>query len=317
MDNVLIHIGYHKTATTWLQNRLFVSENPVFEPLSRNSGNQSTLANHFVFGPDSYLLSPFDLNEAVIREELEQIQRLKPELKSKIAVLSHERLSGNPHSSGFDAEIIARRLANVFPGASVLIVIREQRDMILSGYFQYLSAGGTQGLKKYLQTRFDGKRPGFSPHHFDFLPLVKYYRTLFGSGKVKVVPYELFDNKPARFIEEVTSFVTPGSPVEPLAFDEKINSRKNYYVSYKLRALNRFMLSSSLNNYSGLSNTLTEPVVRSLIAAASKIAPDVWNDRLCAELSEFLAEWLGERYCDSNRQLSDLIGLNLEEFGYI
>ena len=111
--------------------------------------------------------------------------------------------------------------------------------------------------------------------------------------------------------------MTTETPLETLTFDEKINSRKNYYVSYKFRALNRFVLSSSLNNHSSLSNKLTEPVVRSLIAATAKITPDLWNDRLYNELSEFLSEWLGDRYCDSNRQLSDLTGLNLEEFGYI
>ena len=42
IEDLLIHIGYHKTGTTWLQNELFIHENPVFEPFSLESRGHST-----------------------------------------------------------------------------------------------------------------------------------------------------------------------------------------------------------------------------------------------------------------------------------
>ena len=126
VNNLLIHIGYHKTASTWLQNILFTSKSKVFEPLSMKSHGFSSLARHFILDDENHLLSPFNNNEIRIQEEIERIVKSKPELNSKIPVLSHERLSVSPHSSGFDAHKIAGMLKYSFPDAKILIVIREQ-----------------------------------------------------------------------------------------------------------------------------------------------------------------------------------------------
>jgi len=47
------------------------------------------------------LLSPFDLNIQQIQKELAEILQANQNLKNKYPVLTGERLSGNPHSSGF------------------------------------------------------------------------------------------------------------------------------------------------------------------------------------------------------------------------
>lgn len=57
-------------------------------------------------------------------------------------VLSAERLSGNPHSGGYDSLQTAKRLHRLFPQAKVLVVVREQTEEILSCYNQYVRAGG-------------------------------------------------------------------------------------------------------------------------------------------------------------------------------
>ena len=71
----LIHIGLHKTGTTWLQNELFTPENKVFTPLySRDTlRGHSTLAENFIFDIDRDLLSSFDDNRDVIVNNLKTI----------------------------------------------------------------------------------------------------------------------------------------------------------------------------------------------------------------------------------------------------
>ena len=56
---LLIHIGYHKTGTSWLQKKLFISSNKTFEPLSKNSQGRSTLSWKFVFDEEGYIIHPF------------------------------------------------------------------------------------------------------------------------------------------------------------------------------------------------------------------------------------------------------------------
>ena len=192
MENLLIHIGYHKTATTWLQQKLFITESEVFEPMSMLRKGHSSLAKHFFYDDEQYLLSPFEYNEARIQKEIESIKGSNDKLILKIPVISHERLSGNPHSSGFDAKKIASMLKSTFPKAKILIIVREQKSFILSNYFQYLSIGGTCNLNKYLNTKYDGKRPFFSPNHIKYLPLITEYYNLYGKNNVLVLPYEMF-----------------------------------------------------------------------------------------------------------------------------
>jgi hypothetical protein len=316
MDRVLIHIGYHKTASTWLQNELFVSGNAVFEPLSKKSRNPSTLAINFIIGADKYLLPSFEMNKSIIQKELNEIMCLKPELGEKIAVMSHERLSGNPHSSGFDSQIIARRIAAIFPSANIFIMIREQRSFILSNYFQYLSKGGVRSLNQYLDTKYDGKRPGFSPHHVDYLPLIKAYMELFGEANVKVLTYEMFKYEPKRFIGELGGFLGAELKMDERVFNKKIHHRENYYTTFKLRALNKFLGSSSLNDYSTWSNGIMATMARSAKKGMAIITPLSANEKLLADMGQEVSEWVGSRYMVSNAELSKLLGLDLAKYGY-
>jgi hypothetical protein len=137
----LVHIGYHKTGTTWLQRYVFGSSEAGF---SQVAGAQRFIA-----------VNAFGFRAGRIRREMErrvnkaQVQRLVP-------VLSSERLSGEPHFGGYDSEIIADRLAAVFPDARILVVIREQTSMFLSIYKEYIRRGGAASLKQYLAAPRDG-----------------------------------------------------------------------------------------------------------------------------------------------------------------
>ncbi|MGP1375882.1 MAG: hypothetical protein ACTS3T_23850, partial [Almyronema sp.] len=131
----LFHIGYHKTGTTWLQNCLFKNNQTInFSfPFERNNiVSQLIMPNQFRFTDDVKQYFSFGLSQAI--EE------------SKVPVISHERLSGNPYGVWLESQVFADRLYSISPEAKVLIVIREQTSAILSMYFQYVRNGGTYSL---------------------------------------------------------------------------------------------------------------------------------------------------------------------------
>ncbi|NQZ67549.1 MAG: sulfotransferase domain-containing protein [Lentisphaeria bacterium] len=315
IDNLLIHIGYHKTATTWLQKKLFIAGNEVFEPLSKKNNGHSSLAKHFIYDDEKYLLSPFENNESRIQEELEIIISRKDKLKSKIPVMSHERLSGNPHSSGFDAKKIASMLKHTFPEAKILVVIREQKSFILSNYFEYLSIGGTNNLDKYLNTKYDGKRPFFSPAHIKYLPLITEYYNLYGKENVLVLPYEMFKSEPQLFIDKLGGILNLQISMHEDAFNKKIHMRGKA-ISYYMRTLNLFRRSSSVNNYSSLSSDFTRKAVIAISIILSKILPSWVESALKDRLKLKISNWVGDRYVASNKELSKLIDINLSQYGY-
>ena len=171
--NVLLHVGYHKTGTTWLQRFLFNNNEYGFaSPMSIKDMME------LIIFPNSLDFSVDDCR-AEIDQRLATIQ--SPDLTS---VFSTERFSGHPHSGGYDSRLLADRLKALFPEARVLICIREQKKMILACYNQYIKKGGAISASAYLRV-FDRKRvPLFDFRHFMYHRLIRYYQEIFGKENV-------------------------------------------------------------------------------------------------------------------------------------
>jgi hypothetical protein len=138
-NDLLIHSGYQKTGTTWLQKHLF--NNPTIGFAKPFGPREISEALVFPFPLtfdaeqcDSYLAPPF--------------QQARDD--GLFPVLSRERLSGSLCGGGYDSKEIADRLVRVFPAAKILIVIREQRAMLLSSYQQTVKGSSCLSLKQFL-----------------------------------------------------------------------------------------------------------------------------------------------------------------------
>ena len=316
MNNMLIHIGFHKTGTTWLQKNLFTRNSDYFFPISDQLEGPSALAMKLIYDEDQYLLNSFCDNKNVIQQNLRQILKSDGYNPEKIAVISHERLSGNPHSSGFDGAVIARRIKNNFPKAKILIGIREQSTWLLSNYFQYLKVGGNLSLSNYLNTKYDGKRPAFSQGHLEYHYLIKDYQDRFSKENVLVVPYELFDSDHSLFLKLIGNFLHIDLSGAQLDFDQKENISSDYFLNYKLRFLNRFRHSNSLNNYSPYSTAISRKIVYHGKELLSTMISNNRDERTKEQLLQKITAWTKDRFAQSNKSTSELTGLDLEMFGY-
>ncbi|TVQ49557.1 MAG: hypothetical protein EA365_00325 [Gloeocapsa sp. DLM2.Bin57] len=132
---LLIHIGYPKTASTFLQTVIFNNEeNGFVSPW----GTQAAIAiEEFV------LTNPFLFDPEYTRQKL-MPDIHKAEKEGLIPVLSNEGLvSLNIHSyKNYMADCIANRINQAFPDAKILIMIREQKSMIYSAYKEHIKGNG-------------------------------------------------------------------------------------------------------------------------------------------------------------------------------
>jgi len=309
IPNVLVHIGYHKTGTTWLQKTLFRAGSSVFLPLSPTD-KPKALGRHFVWNRDGNLLSPFESNKSLILQEIETVLRGK-DLKDRIPVISNERLSGNPHCGGFDTKLIADRIKDCLPDAKIFCVIREQKEMILSTYFQYLRAGGTDSLKEYLTRPYDGRRPGFSLSHLDYIDLISYYYQLFSVENVLVLPYEMLKNHPERFVKSILGFVAKDVSYNAGDWAISYNKRLNDSILPRFPVLNLFLRKSSVNAYSPLCIPKTIKLLRATNWMLRR------NDKTyIRKLRKLIDSIVKDRYEANNKKLSGITGMNLSEYGY-
>jgi hypothetical protein len=296
----LLHIGYHKTGTTWLQRHVFGETGSGF---SQIGGAQRLIA-----------VNAFEFRPKTLRKQMGR-KIGQAQAQGLVPVLSSERLSGEPHFGGYDSELIADRLAAVFPDARILVVVREQSSMFLSIYKEYIRRGGAASLRQYLATPIDGYwLPQFRFEFLEYHRLIRYYQDLFGAESVMVLPYELLRAQPATFLGKIGEFV--GVPVaEPQVRPVNV-SLSAFVLGLKRHANRYFVLDGPVNPAPPLdfpaSNAMLEQTCRML---DSKLPLSV-RDRTERRWRIHTARVVGTRYAQSNAVTAGLTGLDLRALGY-
>jgi len=264
----------------------------------------------FIYDDEGNLQHPLVFDKSGIREKVRSVRENLPD-DGKIPVISNERLSGNPHSSGFDAGMIADRIHSALPDTKVLIVIREQKSMILSLYFQYLKRGGSDRVIKYISRKYDGMRPGFSLKHLEYTHLVSYYYHLFSRENVLVLPYELFRADPDEFVNQIGRFVSSDIVLEKKDAENISNKRKEYLLLALFPFLNQFRSTSSVNGHSPFYIPYFDKIVSFMDMPVKRYS------RIYAEKIRLRIEnYIHTRYEKNNKQLSELTGIDLSVYGY-
>jgi len=303
MTEPVVHIGYHKTGTTWLQRQMFASAELGYRRIRFTQDDV-----------DLYRVHDFDFDAARCRAEMQQkLERC--ERDGLIPVISMMRLSGNPHAGGYDSRTLADRIAAVFPAARILVVIREQRSMILSTYAQYVKMGGPCSLASYLLTPDDSRRPGFRFEQFRYDPLIAHYQRLFGRERVLVSAYERFREEPQAFAETVAAFCGGKAP-PPQAEAAVLNRSLGPLALALLRWLNPFVNADSLNGWSPWAVGWLNKPARLLVEGIDRAAPRAAKERISARWRERVENETRGRYEESNRRSAALTGLELARWGY-
>lgn len=308
---MLIHIGYHKTASTFLQLRVFDSPASGFRLFPVRDVLPLLVAPDrlgFDTGAVRATLTPW-------RQEAEQA--------GKVPVLSHERLSGYPASGGFDGAELADRLHATCPGASVLIVVREQDSMLRSFYKQYVRDGGPLSLRRFLTQRPDPvaarRVPGFSLDVFRYERLVRHYHDRFGAERVLVLPFEQFQRAPVAFLEAIQRFAGIAPTVATLGEADlrEVNPRMPNAAITLQRWVNGALRQNDLNPRPWLWPVRPlrhgGPRYRAVMTA---VTPVWWDRRAERRQAATIRAVVGDHYAAANQVLADLTGLDLRSYGY-
>ena len=308
MNRPFVHIGYHKTGSTLLQHTLLSRRDLGFQMLENDRKRIHGLFVQY---------GPFDCGAAaadMLRNEADQAAGQGLRL-----VISHERLSGYFASGGYDSKQIADRIHCFFPDAKILIVVREQRSMLYTQYLQYLTDGGDLSLGNLLkdpQPRIR-RQPICTLDYFCYHKLVEYYQNRFGRKNVLVLPYELLRKDPHDFAERVVRFGRPDEmqdQVPRIEFPTRVNSANPLLLQSIRRHLNRHCTRSHLSPRALIHIPHLGPAIERVSWLASPL--HVFDGFLRHRLRKHVDRLASGYYGDSNQQLSQQIGFDLEEFGY-
>lgn len=297
----IVHIGYHKTATKWFQKHLWPRLGS-HDYVPREDVQQALLA------PPGLHFDP-----AAARALLGLDRRERP------VVLSEENLSGYIHNGGLHGLMgpeAARRIKAVLPDAQIVVFIRNQADAVRASYSQYVAAGGTFGLRRYLATnagmkgalRCAFKAPAFEWEHFEYDRLIAHYDELFGRDRVHVYAFEELRDRPALLarMERDLGISFPADAAEAPA----TNRSQSRAAMGLLRFANLFTRQSVVNK-SWIADLPGGHELRHVVNFLLKAVPG-----RPARLPRDIADQVRSRFAAANRRLRQMRELPIELLGY-
>jgi hypothetical protein len=304
--NMLLHVGYQKTGSTWLQRALFDKGRHGFMPWGKERSEQPS---RFMWQADRLDCSITELRDAYL-------DRMRPETDpGSCIVLSYESFVGSAMGGGHNSEWNARTLQKMFPDTRILIMIREQRSMLLSIYAQYVKTGGPLSIDRFLDLPPDARIPHFNRRFYEYHKLVAYYRQLFGDDRVLVLPFEMVAGDAdvlVRRLQEFCGLPMVGPPVETSVFNESPNPM----ALELMRRLNFLRRANALNNYSKLGSPGGRRIVDTL-CSFTRVKPfSAIAARQLAGWRSLIEEITQGQYDESNRKLVAMTKLPLVKFGY-
>jgi hypothetical protein len=303
---LLLHVGYHKTATTWFQQRFFPARPDVIEPWPVERIVEEVVAP-----------SSFDFDPQAVAARLERDALAAGADAGKVVVLSCERLSGSPHAGGYDSAELARRLHATFPDAYVWVAVREQASAIAAMYTTYVHwSYGVLSLDDYLREVPPTLVPKPRVDHFRYSPLVLLYRELYSPDHVLVTLYEDFARSPDKVLDNLCDFAGIERPVV-VPFDARPNRSLAPRGVRVLRHLNRFTGSPERDYLLALGN---RPLLRLPVGRNTRSALRALDRRGLlgehASLRIEVEERLGDHFVTDNRRLAKETSLDLIGAGW-
>jgi len=304
--STIVHIGFHKTATTWFQTSVYpMVQNARYVPRA--------VVREAFLDPTAFRFDPAAAAATLGREGDERL------------LLCEEGLSGYLHNgglAGYLSKEMVFRLKAALPDARIVIVIRSQPSIIAAAYQQYVKGGGTYSVSRYLFPQHflkgaaseNPKAPRFTFDHFEYDRLIRLYREEFGPDRVHVYLYEELKRDSRAFLARMARDLDLDLPLERV-------SRRAVYRSYNWPALMVSRLfglltyRTVLDKHWVLHIPLLYPVLRALCEGISWM-PFGRAPSPRALFGARLLRWVEHRYAESNRRLAAETGLPLAEFGY-
>ena len=224
---LIIHLGIHKTASTFFQKKIFNNLNGY---LYFNRNSLQKFKDYILYTDEFYFDKEiaFDFFSSAIDRREENI------------IISDEDFYGLPFSGGTNRKRNLDRLLETFKGkmdVKFIIFFREQDSLLNSLYLQYIKTGGTASPKSFMNSI---KPPVFiQTSYFKYDKYIQYISNRIGEKSICYLFYEDFKVNKNSVISEIELFLETSS-TNVQQSNKKSNHSINYRFTSTIRFLNKF-----------------------------------------------------------------------------
>ncbi|UCH15430.1 MAG: hypothetical protein JSV22_05550 [Bacteroidales bacterium] len=206
MNNTIVHIGYPKTGTTWFQKEFFpkVRDYEFFSPLTMRK----------LFGERISKISPEAVKNKLVRNR-------------KNVIISDESMIGGFKKIRHNA----LQYRKAFNSATIIVFIRNQFELLMSAYSQYIKEGGEKRINDFLFIEDKNSLYGGKKYLYD--STIQIYQEIFGEENVHVYLFEDFRLNPRLFIERFCKRYNFQINIDKLNFSRKNKKLSGFLLSVK------------------------------------------------------------------------------------
>lgn len=309
---IFIHVGYPKNASTSLETFLFPSIENSYYMGRRYNGKSSFISN------DAEEVIENIVKQDSIYFDIERSRKILFDDintnggNSQKIILSAEAFTNNV----IDRGVIANRLYSIFPGAKILIIIREQINSLLSMYSYLVAQKGeninlsygkpsVESFSKWIEDQENFKYRSYF-ETLKYYNLIKYYKNLFGNDNVTVLIFEELVENPEIFAYRLAAYL-------------EVECNKNFINALHERA-NQSLYGIRLK-YAKFRNTAIYKILGLKYIPVSKIAMFLGigkenKKNISREIPEKVRNKLIEMYKDDNQKLQSELQIDLSVFNY-
>jgi hypothetical protein len=299
----LFHVGYLKTASTYLQHAVF--SNPDFGcALAAGRENRGHIMDWFRTA-DAYLFDP-----AAVARKMAQLEA-PVRAAGLIPVWSEETFLGDPLKRNYDGAWMLEKLAATGRPLRILFTIRRQAGLALSAYREFLKLN-RNGLTDFIGTGDEPRshRPILHPEFLCFDIAVARWRAVFGAENVLVLPKEILDRDAAAYLGRLAAFL--GRDSAPAAPTQSFNVGLGGTALVASRGLNALVVRSPLDSRRSLAERAVGRVKRGIDRLSPRALDKIIERRWTSAIE---ARYAG-LFDSSNRHLKEMTGLDLGALGY-
>ena len=323
-----IHVGLHKTASTYLQKHVFPSISDVHYRQVPAAVKKALQAINREAGSSDKLVTEF---KEILRESFgDLVDCTQPSL------ISEEMLSGYMLKGYQNTSLVASVLHEVFSShfeVHIVLLIRRQDDFLESGYRQALQQYSPVSITEYLNLQQDVSpesindiRLQASISLFNWSRIYRIYAEIFDPPKVHVFLQEKLANEPFEFAQDLQRVLHASTPpamprkranIGYSAVTARIALGVNKIVSPNMQRQWARWRREVLAESSGIQRRFYRPLSAALDTRyfLQEIIDPMFNFRREIFSRDIKRAILDKHLC-SNRELDELLWLEMKHYGY-
>lgn len=303
--NILLHVGYPKAGSS------------TFQDVLRNIETIHCVARRTTDGSDEELNDA--LRELITKDSIDYdedaltpvVDRFRvAESEGRTNVLSEE-IATAASRAYVDRDVMARRLKSHFPNSNVLIILRNQFEIIRSRYqhcpYDILCHNKHRMPQLTFREWIDDNVKKLSGSYFttyQYDKLVATYQKYFGADKVHVVLFEEMVNNPGGFWTRIEGILDKDIGVEAhVDRFAKVHANKAKDIGGRRKMVRRFLRKLPAGTAAAAFVQRCAPTIRSK-SRHRLVIPD-----------EYIP-FLHGLYCSGNRWMEERFDMDLEQWGY-